>query len=496
MPVVVRFRPIAQLGLLWLFYLGALLFTALPQGLNTPNPECIDRSFHFGLLANSDQWIQALGPTDAASCARAALELVTQGRVTTPFYRTAWPPGIYLLHAVLRVLHAPVPLSFIFLTCCLWACVFLQFFIFARRRLPPLLAAGLPLVVLATRLMRLYFLHGWGMYNSEAFTCPFLLLGLGFLIMAFEPLVWPTSSAAGDVRRALGAGSCSGLCLVASAYFRAHAELVVAILSLAFIPAALVSIVVALRRSGWRPTALPQSLCVVWWKSGLLVLTVVLLVFHACTMPYRYLHNYRQEGTWQWCSGYSYCWAQVWQGPRNLPDEDDFELGGGFWPVFIAPDWHVDAARLTPEQGRALTLKLIRKRPIAFLRYKLPILGRFWLMQNAPGLGKNLDWLENGTLLLSLLIAVGSCVIGLFRTRTAGPALWLLAFTGCVVAASVGPSMVFHFETRYLFPIKVVGFLLLPYWVLLINRRGAVGRHHTEPLPGPELPGVAPPTAA
>jgi hypothetical protein len=319
-----------------------------------------------------------------------------------------------------------------------------------------------------------------------------LLLGLGFLGLALEPLVWPTSSTAGDVRRALGAGTCSGLCLAASAYFRAHAELVVTLLSLAFLPVALGSIVVALRRTEWRLTGLPQSLGAVWWKSGLVVLTADLLIFHTCSMPYRYLHNDRADGTWQWCTGYSYCWTWIWKGPAALA-ETGLGVGGGDWPGVIAPDWQVDVDRLTPQQGRALALRLIRKRPIAWLRYKLPFLGHHWLAQNAPGLPLIPDWPENGTLLLSLLIAAASFVVGLFRARTAGPALWLLAFSGCVVMASILPSMIFHFETRYLYPIKVVGFLLLPYWVLLIYRRGAVGRDRAESVSGPGLPGVAPP---
>jgi hypothetical protein len=59
--------------------------------------------------------------------------------------------------------------------------------------------------------------------------------------------------------------------------------------------------------------------------------------------------------------------------------------------------------------------------------------------------------------------------------------------------ASILPSMIFHFETRYLYPIKVVGFLLLPYWILLMSKRGAVSRDGTESVSGPGLPGVAPP---
>jgi hypothetical protein len=495
MSVGTKGRQAGVIVLVWLSYFCLLLFTALPQGLKTTNPETLATagSYHvgaFGLWAGTGEWIQAFGPTDPASYAKAGREIATEGWVKTPFLDVAWPPGEYLLHAALLRLHAPVPLSLIVLSCGLWSCAFLQLFCFVRRRLSPPLAAALPLAVLATELMRHFFLRGWGPYLSEGPSCPLLVKGVGFLVFALEPLAWPTGSASGDLLRTVWAGCCSGVSFALAAYIRAQVELILALVSVTFLLAALMTVLVAVWRSGVRPAAFLRSLRTSWWKSGLLTLSVVLMTFHSCTLPYRVLHNYRRYGYWEWTSGYSFVWPLMWRDPASVPVEGNFFVqGGGQAPGILAADWHVDASRLTPEEGRALTLKLIRKRPGAWLRYKLPILSQYWFSRNcAAGMTTygSAYW-ENGAILLCLLVTAAGCVVGLFQRRYAGVALWLLSLIACVIVASIGPPLLIHFEARYLHPLKVVGVFVLPYGAALTLRaRGVPVEGAGRPDPGVE----------
>src|SRR5947208_9986983 len=104
----------------------------------------------------------------------------------------------------------------------------------------------------------------------------------------------------------------------------------------------------------------------------------------------------------------------MWRDPASVPVEGNyFVQGGGQAPGILAADWHVDAARLTPEEARALIRKLIYKRPGAWLRYKLPILARYWFCRNcAAGMTSHGSacW-ENGAILLCLLVTMGGCVV-------------------------------------------------------------------------------------
>jgi hypothetical protein len=190
-------------------------------------------------------------------------------------------------------------------------------------------------------------------------------------------------------------------------------------------------------------------------------------------MPYRLFHTYRKYGTLEWTSGYDYIWPMMWRDPATVPVEGRyFVRGGGLAPGILAADWHVDAKRLTPRQARALLRKLIRQRPVAWLRYKLPILSRYWFTRNRTSGEPLFGWSyrENGVIGLCLLTGLAGSVVGLRRPRFAGAALWLLAFTVCMIVASIGPSLLIAFEARYLHPLKVFGLFLLPYGLGLALR--------------------------
>jgi hypothetical protein len=468
-------RQAATALVVGLFYFGVLLFTALPHGLATIDAQTLSPAGSYrvgpiGPWTDTEAWIEAFGPTDPASYARAGREIATAGWVQTRFYDIAWPPGEYLVHAALLRCHLPVPLSLIVLTCGLWSCALVQCFCFARRRLPFLVALALPLTVLATELFRHFCLRGWGPYLSEGPSCPLLVLGFGCLVYALEPLVWPAASRCSNLLRTLGAGCGSGLFFALGAYLRAQVELILALLLPFCAAVALVTIVRAARHSGLRPRAFLRSLCAAWWRSGLLALCVVLASFHACTLPYRIYHNHRKYGYWEWTSGYAFIWPLMWRDPATVPAEGEFFVqGGGQAPAIVAADWHIDAARLTEEEGRALTLKVLRERPGAWLRYKLPILGRYWFSRNCAAGMANAGYAygENGTILLCLLVVVVGCMAALLRGRCRGVALSLLILTGCVALAGSGPPLLFHFEVRYLHPVKVFAVVALPYLVPL-----------------------------
>src|SRR5205807_2466742 len=99
---------------------------------------------------------------------------------------------------------------------------------------------------------------------------------------------------------------------------------------------------------------------------------------------------------------------------------------------------------------------LIGKRPGAWLRYKLPILSRYWFSRNrAAGMASHASaYWENGAILLCLLVTMGGCVVSLFRRQYAGMALGVLVFTACVIVASLVPPLMVHLEARYLHPLK------------------------------------------
>lgn len=489
MSLAVRWQQRRWTALLWLFYLSILLVTALPRGMHTPIPDSIQNVEPFTLWAKTDEWIRAFGPQDPASYARAGQEIVTTGWVKTPFYETAWPPGMYLLHAMLLQFQLPVPVSLIFLSCCLWAGVFVQVYCFARRRLHPLAAAAVPLATLATELMRHFFLRGKGPYISEGFSCPLQILGFGFLVLALEPLAWPIPSRSGDFRRMLWAGGWAGVCLALAAYVRALTEVSLMFLTLAFLLLMLVSFVVAIWRARFQPQHFYQSLRGWWRQAGLVPLFVVLASFHAFTLPYRLLHNYRGHGYLEWTTGYSYVWTMMWRDPATFTPEGRFYVeGGGSAPAILAADWHIEAAKITPEQGRSLALRLLRTRPVSWFSYKLPLLWQYWQSRNravCTPLGH--AYLENGILLFLLLVPAAGCLICVIRRRAAGTALGVGLFTAAIVA-TIAPALIFHLESRYLHPVKVFSLFLMPYCLVLTRR----GSETTVRGDGSVLPEVSP----
>jgi hypothetical protein len=477
-----------------------LLGITLPRALRTVDSKMLGPAGSYQVLplspwADTQQWIDAFGPTDPAAYARGGSEIAATGWLQTPFYDIAWPPGEYLLHAALVRCRAPVPITLTVLCCTSWSVVFLQFYCFARRRLNPVVALLLPFAMLATELMRRFCLSGWGPFISEGLMCPLLVSGFGFLALALEPLVWPACSGS-PKRRSMVAGCCAGLCFGLGAYIRAQMELILLVMTMAAVPMLLVGVMAAAWRCGFHPL---RSLRIFWSTSarnGLLVTCAVLFVFHACTLPYRVFHNYARYGFLEWTSGYSFMWVLAWRVPASVPPEGAFFVeGGGQAPAVLAPDWNVDAARLDPLEARRLTLQLICQRPLDWLAYKLPILAQYWFSSNraAGTISFGFAWWENGVILACLTIALGYCCAGLFRGRFA-IGLGLLAMIVSVMLATIGPPLIFHFEVRYLHPLKIFALAGLAYIIVLglrprsdfspfvIDRAG-----QTHPQPGDSL---------
>src|SRR5438093_220255 len=97
-------QRIGVMALVWLLYFGVLLLIALPQGLNTAAPETVFSMAKIGLWEDTDAWIRAFGPHDPASYAKAGREIATEGWLKNP-HDILWPPGEFLLHAALDLLH-------------------------------------------------------------------------------------------------------------------------------------------------------------------------------------------------------------------------------------------------------------------------------------------------------------------------------------------------------------------------------------------------------
>jgi len=359
-----------------------------------------------------------------------------------------WPPGFFVFGALahrLAGVDGPVALAVVLMTLAVWAGVFVLLFFYAWQVLNPVIAALLPVAILALPFMRQYML-GQGMFYSESLSAA--LWAIAFLLLMF-----------GTWRRPVFFGVLAGLAWTAAAYTRAQVEVVLQMTTAIVVLAWLTWWFIRrynLARS-FEGSQFPQRAnC---WHPGVLLqfktLWVALALFQVLTLPYP-AYNYVFHNRFSW-SFIDYYYRYLWTPPEDYQPIAAFIRDGG-GPIGCAVE--PETCRRLQEQRRtsgeksipelsyqSLTMRAMLKHPVAWVRYRLSYLPEYWFSSPSPQMAVGHDYVSGTVLAIFVLIALALlAVVPLgFGTVVLGTN-WL-----ALAAGTAAVFMFIHYEVRYLY---------------------------------------------
>jgi len=424
-----------QLVALSLYLAGLIFFTSFPDGFDSPK-------FVTTLTENPEKMRELFGLSDAGSYLGAALQLVRDGFLDAGnnWIMNLWPPGMVILDAfLLRYLQNYIPfgVALMSLTAMVWYAILLAFALALHRVWGFLSALGLITVVVLLSPIRGYVLGYWVFY-ADGLGTAFFLGFLIFLTMALVSRSWKVLVATSLL---------SGVCLSCAAYLRAaYHPLQYVILVVSF--AVLLRFVVVWRRDRTRPN----------WQAmrSPLALLIVLAVTFSLTTPWLEFSQgrFRDQRVWV-VTGAGFI-RNSWANRSEYPD---FYRGVGF-ACELAPK-RCREIRELEKQGDLGTsfyqremVSVAMRNPIRFIDDRWNYFFESWKEGDAV----------QSLLLALLFIWTQVLAVRLLLRGQLVALLWLLAPLALVL-----PSLIGHFEIRYLLPIKLL-FLSAPFLHLWLAR--------------------------
>jgi hypothetical protein len=447
-------------------FLGAFLFYfVLFLGIALEGPDGRGY-FRYSLGATAEELTKIFGYGDAGSYALGARSVFQNGGWFGPeanWIITLWPPGLPFIEGTFMRLfgeNVRLALCLAVLSCVMWATTFACCAVFLRKYASLTAALLSPLLLLATGLFRDFFLRNAHVY-SEALSTSGWMLSMVLLALACQ-------------RRRVSLAVLSGLALALSAYVRGIFSFLAVIL---VAHAALVTVVMFVRQR-------PRGLKGAWGLlrgSPVAYLLVSALAFQAFTVPYR-IYNYKRLDSFGWIF-IAHSWSQQWQKPEKL-----IATGGGWLaaggsgmackvdPVQCDEIEKAEVATgsekaysgkgaLTFEEFEARAKRVLFTRPHIWAAHKAVLFPTYWFSLPAafaPTVDESREYIQNGFFLLAALLALLLVLRDLYRGRA--DALTLSA--AGLVATHLLVFVVFHYEVRYTFPLKLGAALIVLMWAV------------------------------
>ena len=454
------FRVLTPIGI-WSIYLAILLAVALHDGLNTPINT-------FGVivspLATNGQLVEQFGLSDAGSYARGGREIAEYGWFKEPSYQVLWPPGFFVLHALLLTLlgdAGPILLGLIIVSAVTWALVFTSLYRLAREVFSSVTSFLIPLSFLAFPFFRQYFLRDGVVFNESLSTAIWLFA----LLMVFNSAKrsgWLTPVIAGAL-------------FAVAAYIRAQIDLVMVAMTGLF---ALVAVlyIFAERYATWSPQS--RSVGV---RRELNALFISILIFHALTIPYR-VYKLRTHNSVMFSTA-NYYWQYQWmEAAEFTPIQGFILLGGAAAACHVEPqrcakfreerNAPADPTRRYKEYQRA-AISAFLHHPWKWIVYRVNHLPRYWFSRPSVTMPNGEDRVM-GFLLAGLAAAAIFFAIGWVK-RSLG--LTFLVSVASVFLGNAAILVFVHYEVRYLYHAQAsaIVFSLVALTCLLGLRRPKQG---------------------
>ncbi len=388
------------------------------------------------------QLIERSTMDDPASFATAAIDIAANGWISpaNDWIFNLWPPGFMLLEAsIITVLGADAPVILILqlLAAGLFSVVLVLLYGILRDRVSVQIAFALPLLIFAFPVARIFLLQPTGISLGESFAIGFFLI---FILLSFHAVTLNST------RYAIGAG----VCLALSAYFRSQFEIILLALTgwwgLLLIGAYLSGL----------PKRLDQNL----FKSSLRTITLILLLAHALSMPWRayhWIHN--GKPFWVATAHVMLVNAVMSSGYLQKAGAGWIVEGGGNLVCRIESSACGDTGN-----AKVLFVKTFLANPLEWCLLKFSLIGKYWFssIQNWTGIGGKstpMDVFVNGLLLGALVFSTFSLAS---QRLIAGGAWVLLLWINASLFSAYALIFTFaHFEARYFYFPKIVGMVML-----------------------------------
>jgi len=461
-------------GVLCVVYLVAILLVALPDGMGTllvsygisdpahnehtaaicATKDC-GSDFFITPRSTARDYIAFFDGGDQASYVRGGMVLagmegglpseVTKGFTEMSYYGrvkllgttwlSLWPPGMPVINSLPLLFNtdAPLGLAQIILMAVFWAMAFAVVVGFLAMRMRVVAVAAWPFVVMAFPLFYSYFFR-YGVMLTETFASAFMVMGFSFLFYAYYRHYSRTAMLL------------AGLFFAASSFMRAQMFPA----SIGLTALLIIAYWIKRRRGTVEAQSCLSGAAIVFFMIGL----------YLPIGGYMAINHGRLFGAGNmWEDTYKFA-PYPEAGPANY-----VVLGGSRGACELDLKecdrirQGIEAGTVNNNDARAATIKAILQHPIAFTSYKLPIVWRYWFAESGFSAPVVTTYRTDNAIILTLLL-VG---FGIFIVQRR----WLPLSLGLAVCALIiAPPFVFHFEIRYLFPIKAYA-LFLPLWLLL-----------------------------
>lgn len=378
---------------------------------------------------------------DPASFATAAIDIAKNGWISSEntWIFNLWPPGFILLEAlIIKIFGINVPIILVLqiLAAVLFSVVMTLLFKFLNDYVNKKIALVLPLLIFVFPVSRVFLLEPIGITLGESFAIGFFLLGVLFAIRSVEKSVW---------RYAVY----SGISLALAAYFRSQFEIILLALTGCGV---LLLILLNLAR-----TQIYLDSTII--KSTVKTISIVLLVAHAITIPWRVYHwMYQESPLWVHTASVTFGNSVMTSEYLESVHGGFVVAGGGNLVCRINPATCGDTAN-----AKTLFIKTFLEHPGTWYSLKVDIIGKYWLssLQNWSAVGTEstlLDIIIN-SLNLILLIMI---IYLLFNRRVMNSRGWIILVW---ISATLFSSyfLIFtvqQFEVRYFYFPKIVGIFL------------------------------------
>lgn len=382
------------------------------------------------------QLINASRLGDPISFAIAAIDIAENGWVSSAneWILNLWPPGFILLEAlILKVMGSNVPVILVLqiLAAGLFSIILLLLYNLIKTSVNNWLALILPLFIFVFPVSRVFLLQPTGISLGESFAIGFFLLSV---LLAFR------SNSLSSIRYAVFAG----IFLAMSAYFRSQFEIILLALT-----GWGILLVIAIKYTGLRNFIEPKLA-----KSVLTTITIMLLVAHITTVPWRTYHWIHQgKPLWVMTSDITF-------GNSVLSSEYLKQKHGGF----VVEGAGTLVCRIDPTtcgdtaNAKKLFFKTFVEHPVEWYSIKLNVIGKYWFSSvknwgTVKFQSTATDTILNGLILFALILLI----LLLFARNIRSHGLWILLvwFNTSLISAYMLIFSFAHFEVRYFYFPKI-----------------------------------------
>ncbi|WP_415062045.1 hypothetical protein [Bdellovibrio sp.] len=375
----------------------------------------------------------AVGIHDPGSFATAALDIYENGWISpnNAWILNLWPPGFILLEvSIVKIfgINTPIILILQIIASLLFSWVLALLYKFFSVQTKSYVAFGVPLLIFAFPVSRVFLLQPIGLVLGESFSIGFFLLTLLYSIKSVE-------------KKSVWYSVWAGVFLALSAYFRSQFELIL------------------MGITGW---ALLMGLYLYIKKTSQTLRTagksimISIVVAHTATIPWR-LYHWKYQGSPLWTQTSGVTFENSVLSPEELEKKSGSLVvtGGGNLVCRINPTVCNDR-----ENARHLFFKTFFENPSKWYAIKLSLIGKFWYTSvggfwKTPNEVPSMSDLFINSSFLSMLLALPAMLVTR-RVRSHPSWLPLTLLTIALFSTYILIFTVQQFESRYFFFPKIV----------------------------------------